>query len=204
MLKIENLTFKYDDKTIIDGLSYTFSDGIVTAITGASGSGKTTLLYLLCGLKNAQNGKIYNDHKKTATVFQEHRLFPWMTAIENITVTGTDISRAKELLKLLFPNEEVDGKYPDELSGGMKQRIAIARALAYEPDFLLLDEPFKGLDKETKAIVADVVFSEMKHKTCILITHDEDDLVYCQEHLSISGNPISRFKLVKSSSMKTE
>ena len=204
MLKIENLTFKYEDKTIIEGLSYTFSDGVVTAVTGASGSGKTTLLYLLCGLKNAQSGKIYNDHKKTAVIFQEHRLFPWMTAIENITVTGADITRAKKLLKLLFPNEDVGGKYPDELSGGMKQRIAIARALAYEPDLLLLDEPFKGLDKETKAIVANVVFSEMKNKTCILITHDEDDLAYCQEHLSISKNPISRFDLVKSSSPKTE
>lgn len=204
MLKIENITFKYDDKTIIDGLSHTFSDGVVTAITGASGSGKTTLLYLLSGLRNAQKGNIYNDHKRIAAVFQEHRLFPWMTALENITVTGADISRAKELLKLLFPNDTIDGKYPDELSGGMKQRIAIARALAYEPDLLLLDEPFKGLDKETKAVVADVVFSEMKNKTCILITHDEEELEYAQEHLHVSDPPISQFELVKSSSLETE
>ena len=202
MLKIENITFKYDDKTIIDGLCHTFCDGVVTAITGSSGSGKTTLLYLISGLKNAQGGKIYNDHKKTAVVFQEHRLFQWMTAIENITVTGADTARAKELLSLLFPNEEIGEKYPDELSGGMKQRIAIARALAYEPDLLLLDEPFKGLDKETKAIVAGVVFSEMKNKTCILITHDEDDLEYSQEHLHVVGNPVSHFELVKSSSCK--
>ena len=204
MLKIENITFKYEDKTVIDGLSHTFCDGVVTAITGASGSGKTTLLYLLSGLRNAQNGKIYNDHKKIAAVFQEHRLFPWMTAIENITVTGADISRAKELLNLLFPDENIESKYPDELSGGMKQRIAIARALAYKPDLLLLDEPFKGLDKETKALVANAVFSEMQNKTCILITHDEDELEYSQEHLRILGNPISEFELVKSSSCKTE
>lgn len=204
MLKIENVTFKYEDKTIIDGLSYAFSDGVVTAITGASGSGKTTLLYLLSGLRTSQNGKIYNDHKRIAAVFQEDRLFPWMTAVENITVTGADISRAKELLTLLFPNEMVDGKYPDELSGGMKQRIAIARALAYDPDLLLLDEPFKALDKETKALVCNIVFNEMKNKTCIMITHDEDDLIYCQEHLSISGNPVSQFELVKSSRPKAE
>ena len=204
MLKFENVTFRYEDKLIIDGLSHTFSDGVVTAVTGASGSGKTTLLYLLSGLKNVQTGNICNDHKKIAAVFQEHRLFPWMTASENITVTGANFALAKELLQLLFPNETIDGKYPDELSGGMKQRIAIARALAYEPDLLLLDEPFKGLDKKTKSIVADVVFSKMKNKTCILITHDEDDLAYCQEHLHILGTPFSSFDLVKSSKSKIE
>ncbi len=199
MLKIENITLKYEDKTVIDGLSYKFTDGTVTAITGASGSGKTTLLYLLSGLNKAQKGTVYNDHQKIAAVFQENRLFPWLSAIDNITITGADVCRAKELLKFLFPNETVDGKYPDELSGGMKQRIAIARALAYEPDLLLLDEPFKGLDKETKTLVANIVFEATKGKTCILITHDEDDLVYCQEHLRISKTPISEFELVKSS-----
>jgi ABC-type nitrate/sulfonate/bicarbonate transport system ATPase subunit len=201
MLKIENITLKYEDKTVIDGLSYNFAEGVVTAITGASGSGKTTLLYLLSGLKKAQKGTVYNDHKRIAAVFQEHRLFPWLSAIDNITVTGADISRAKELLNILFPDETVDEKYPDELSGGMKQRIAIARALAYDPDILLLDEPFKGLDKETKTIVANTVFDVIKGKTCILITHDEDDLVYCQEHLRISENPITNFYLVKSSNI---
>ena len=201
MLRIENITLKYEDKTVIEGLSYTFAEGTITAITGASGSGKTTLLYLLSGLKKAKKGTVYNDHKRIAAVFQEHRLFPWLSAIDNITVTGADISRAKELLKLLFPDETIDSKYPDELSGGMKQRIAIARALAYDPDLLLLDEPFKGLDKETKAVVANIVFDAMKGKTCILITHDEDDLVYCQEHLRISENPICKFDLVKSSNV---
>jgi ABC-type nitrate/sulfonate/bicarbonate transport system ATPase subunit len=201
MLKIENITLKYEDKTVIDGLSYNFAEGVVTAITGASGSGKTTLLYLLSGLKKAQKGTVYNDHKRIAAVFQEHRLFPWLSAIDNITVTGADISRAKELLNILFPDETVDEKYPDELSGGMKQRIAIARALAYDPDILLLDEPFKGLDKETKTIVTNTVFDVIKGKTCILITHDEDDLVYCQEHLRISENPITKFDLVKSSNI---
>ena len=117
---------------------------------------------------------------------------------------GADISQAKKLLKLLFPNETVEDKYPDELSGGMKQRVAIARALAYEPDMLLLDEPFKGLDSETRNLVSNILFNEMRNKTCILITHDDEDLAYCQEHLHISENPITKFDLVKSSKAETE
>lgn len=204
MLKLDNVTFKYEDQAVINCLSYSFSDGITTAITGASGSGKTTLLYLLCGLNKAQSGSVYNDHKRISVVFQDHRLIPWLSALENITVTGADISRAKELLKILFPYENIENKYPDELSGGMKQRVSIARALAYDPDMLLLDEPFKGLDSETRTLVANTVFNEMKNKTCILITHDEGDLAYCQEHLHILETPISKFDLVKSSKLKTE
>lgn len=204
MLKLENVTFKYDKQTIISDLSFEFKDGAVTAITGASGSGKTTLLYLLSGLSRANTGNIINDHKKIAVVFQEPRLFPWLSALENVTVTGVDQERAKKLIEALFQNESVADKYPDELSGGMKQRIAIARALAYEPDLLLLDEAFKGLDTETRVSVANIVFNEIKGKTCILITHDESDLKYCDEHVNIVSTPISKLDLVKSSSMESE
>ena len=204
MLKIDNVTFEYDKQTVIKDLSYEFKYRAVTAITGASGSGKTTLLYLLSGLSKANKGNIINDHKKIAVVFQEPRLLPWLSALENVTVTGADQAQAKRLIAALFPNEDVSKKYPDELSGGMKQRIAIARALAYDPDLLLLDEAFKGLDAKTRALTADIVFNEIKGKTCILITHDESDLKYCEEHVNIASTPISKFVLVKSSSTETE
>ena len=198
MLKMDNVTFKYGKQTIIDGLSYTFTEGVTTAITGTSGIGKTTVLYLLAELVKPLSGTVTND-KKTAVIFQEDRLFPWLNALENITVVGADISRATELLEKLFPSENVMNKFPDELSGGMKQRISIARALSIYPDILLMDEPFKGLDAQTRSIAMNTVFAEMKDKTCILITHNEDDLEYAKEHLHISTSPITKFDLVKSS-----
>ena len=204
MLTLENVTFNYGDKTVIHELSHIFAEGEISALTGVSGSGKTTLLYLLSGLYKPTQGKVINEHKMTAVVFQEPRLFPWMTAIENVTVTGASKETAFKLLSQLFPNEDISSKYPDELSGGMKQRLSIARAIAPCPDLLLLDEPFKGLDSNTRAITAQTVFTVMKNKTCILITHDDADLEYCDNHLNIVDIPITHLELVKTNTRKTE
>ena len=198
MISFDNVSFRYGKQLIADGLSYTFRQGAVTAITGPSGIGKTTLLYLLSKLYKPYNGKITND-LKTAVIFQEDRLLPWLNALENITVTGADEKYARDLLKKFFPCENVERKYPDELSGGMKQRISIARALAIHPELLLMDEAFKGLDVQTRSDVIDLVLTEMKGKTSILITHDDSDLVYCDEHVHISSTPITELSLVKSS-----
>lgn len=202
MLKFEDLSFNYEKQTIVQNLSFEFKDNTITALTGPSGSGKTTLLYLIAGLSKASKGKVINSFQKISVVFQEPRLFPWLTALENITVTGATKEKAQKLLDALFPNESVEDKYPDELSGGMKQRIAIARALAYEPELLLLDEAFKGLDPQTKEATANIVFNEIKEKTCIFVTHDENDLKYCDEHINITSTPISNLELAKSSRKK--
>ena len=189
MLKLDHVSFQYADTSILKNISHTFTDGAVTAVTGASGSGKTTLLHLLAGLQRPTMGSIQNTYAKTAVAFQEPRLFPWMTALENITVVCKDKEIARSYLNVLFSESDVERKYPDELSGGMKQRISLARALAFEPDLLLLDEPFRGLDTETKRKTATFLFEKMREKTCILITHDEEDLPYCDEHLHLWGAP---------------
>lgn len=189
MLKLDHVSFQYADTSILQNISHTFTDGAVTAVTGASGSGKTTLLHLLAGLQRPTMGSIQNTYAKTAVAFQEPRLFPWMTALENITVVCKDREIARSYLNALFSESDVERKYPDELSGGMKQRISLARALAFEPDLLLLDEPFRGLDTETKRKTATFLFEKMRKKTCILITHDEEDLPYCNEHLHLLGAP---------------
>lgn len=197
MLTLDRISFGYGDQTIFFQTSHTFADGKVTGITGPSGSGKTTLLYLLAGLQKPMQGTVQNDYTRTAVVFQEPRLFPWMTALENVLTVCQDETVARQYLSLLFHNEDVTNKYPAELSGGMKQRVAIARALAYFPDLLLLDEPFKGLDEQTKHETAKVVFRAMENKTCILITHDAEDLAYCAEHLSLMGAPSYGLHAVK-------
>lgn len=201
MLKLESVSFRYGNKSIFQNISHTFAIGEITAVTGVSGSGKTTLLYLLAGLNRPTEGRVINSCKSIGVVFQEPRLFPWMTALENVTAVAKDKSRARSYLLSLFAETDVEKKYPDELSGGMQQRVALARALAFEPDLLLLDEPFRGLDTATKVRTADFLFEKAKGKTCILITHDEEDLSYCRHHLHLDPHSESPLRLVNFESL---
>ncbi len=203
MIAFESLCFGYGNEPIIENLSYTFREGAVTGLIGASGVGKTTLIHLLCALKKPTSGKVICDTDKLAVVFQEPRLFPWMTAYENVFAVCRDEVRTRHYLDLLFPDGDsrnTEKKFPHELSGGMQQRIAIARALAYAPKLLILDEPFKGLDRETRENTADIVFSECRKQsvTCLLISHEEIDLTFCDVVLRLAAKPITGFELVKS------
>lgn len=202
MLKLENITVRFEKQTVIDNLSFLFEDGKAYAITGASGIGKTTLINAIAGLVHLSGGKIISDHKRIGYIFQEPRLFPWMTALENVECVCGDNQKAREYLELLLP--ESANKYPDELSGGMKQRVSIARALAYEPDVLLLDEPFKGLDEDTKNNVTDIVSKHTVGKTVILITHDLDDIKLCDVRYHIEASPYSDLVQVKSGTSTIE
>ena len=196
MLKFENvsLTFSTDEReqTVIKDLSYSFETGKITAITGISGIGKTTLLNLAAGLADASQGRVINTFPKTSYVFQEPRLLPWKTALENVTCVCGDEKKAKEYLEKLLPNDS--DKYPDELSGGMQQRVAIARAMAYEADLILLDEALKGLDESTKADVIKVLKVYLDGRTAIMITHDKSELELCDIVLEATETPISELK----------
>ena len=184
MLTLERVSFGYPDQPLLlNQCSYRFASGQITGITGPSGCGKSTLLYLLAGLLTPLSGVSQNEHRTTAMIFQDARLFPWMTAKENITVVGASSERADQLLNALFQESDVAKKYPHELSGGMQQRISIARALASEPDLLLLDEPFQGLDEQTRAKTVSLILEEMKEKTCLLVSHQGEDLALCHEQV---------------------
>jgi NitT/TauT family transport system ATP-binding protein len=204
MLKFENLTVRYGKQTVIDQLNFDFPEGKIVAITGASGIGKTTLLNVIAGFLKPHGGSLHSDHRAPAYVFQEPRLFPWMTALENVTTVCKDAQRAEELLLRLLPDPDAKCKYPDELSGGMKQRVSIARALAYDSDLLLMDEPFKGLDPDTRREVSRFVFDQTRGKTVLMVTHDGEDLSYCQSILRLEGIPVSQLILEKSGSVPSE
>ncbi len=189
MLTLENITLRYGKNTVIDRLSHTFEDGKTTVILGESGVGKTTLLNIAAGLLRPTDGRVVNTHEKISYIFQEPRLFPWMTALENVS-TVSDNETAKKMLSLMGLEDSL-GKYPAELSGGMKQRVSIARALAYAPDIIFLDEPFKGLDAERRRSVSQKVFELLRGKTAIMVTHDEADLEYADIILKLSPSPES-------------
>ena len=193
MLKIKNLSHKFGNTTVIDDLSYEFECGKVTAITGESGVGKTTLVNLIADLIPVKDETIINDSKKIGYVFQEPRLFDWMSALENVS-TVSDEQTARTLLSQMGLEDSLF-KYPNELSGGMKQRVAIARALAYDPDLIILDEPFKGLDPERRSEISEFVFSKLKGKTTLMVTHDLADLEFADVVLELTPAPNS--KLVK-------
>ena len=201
MIHIEKLSVSYGEQKVIEGLNITFSEKTFYGITGVSGVGKTTILGAIAGLIKYE-GKINNFGKKIGYIFQEPRLFPWMTALENVTCVCDDKEKAKYFLDLLLPDSH--DKYPDELSGGMKQRVSIARALAYDCDILLLDEPFKGLDEQTKNTTVNTVLKHLKGKTAIMVSHSNEELSLCNTVYRIDSSPVTSLTEVKSGICQTE
>ena len=171
MLKIENLIKFFGNECVIDGFSMKCPDKGVVAVMGTSGIGKTTLLNIIAGLEKPTSGKITSTFKKISYKFQEPRLLKWLTAGENIEMVMSRPEKSSKYIKMVKLSKDSD-KYPDELSGGMQQRIALARALAYQGDLLLLDEPFSAVDEKTKKILIDVISDYSKHHAVILVTHD--------------------------------
>ena len=204
MLKIKDITTAYDNETVLSHLSYDFEDGKKYAIVGPSGIGKTTLLNILCGLKKPDGGSVETSYTRPAYVFQDPRLFPWLTALENVTLVCADKQKAKDILTSLSLDDDTLSKYPHELSGGMRQRVAIARALCFDGDIVLMDEPFKGLDSEMRRYIREFIFHKLKNKTVIMITHQPEDAQSCDVILRINGSPVTELEAEESGNSKTE
>ncbi|MHB1453032.1 MAG: ATP-binding cassette domain-containing protein [Saccharofermentanales bacterium] len=182
-LIIENLSYSYGDQNVLDSFSSELPDNGCVCFSGPSGRGKTTLFQIIAGLIKPDSGRFYAEGMpwpSLSYVFQDDRLLPWLNAAQNVEAAirnqpkQTRKEIAAELLALLGLSE-ASGKYPEELSGGMKQRVNIARALAFDAQIVLLDEPFKGLDDESKNIVKDIIRGLKPAKLILLITHDRSD-----------------------------
>jgi len=198
MIELENITRSFGSLQVLKGVSLKVEKGEVISITGPSGAGKTTLLQIMGSLDKPDAGRVlYNgqditrmDEKELSAfrnrhigfVFQFHQLLPEFTALENITIpmliAGTGMrqatARGKELLELLGLEDRADHK-PSELSGGEKQRIAVARALANQPDVILADEPSGSLDTKNKEELHNLFFNlrDQLGQTFVIVTHDE-------------------------------
>lgn len=168
MIKIDNLSHSFGEKKVLNDFSAEFDTGI-HALIGKSGSGKTTLLRLIAGLEKQQTGKI-SCPKPIAVSFQENRLLPWYSAKKNISIVSND-NIAEELLKKLGLEKDIN-TLPSALSGGMKRRVSLARALAAQSETVLLDEPFAGLDENTAIEALSIIKEYTVGKTVIISTHN--------------------------------
>ena len=176
MLELKNVCFSYGEQEILRDISLRLDCGERMAITGPSGCGKTTLLRIADSLLTASCGSVSNDFKRTAIMFQEPRLLPWLTAEENVSLVLNDADAHNSAIEWLtrFGLQDDLNKKPHELSGGMQQRVALARTMAYGGDLILLDEPFKALDEESKNSAIRTV-SDYTKAAIILVTHDKSD-----------------------------
>lgn len=166
---------------VLDGINLEIPKNKITIILGRSGCGKTTLLRLVSGLEKFEQGEILgSDSKKKAYVFQEDRLMPWLNVRKNITfgINKKDIDDSKidKIIDTVGLNKFYSA-YPSQLSGGMKQRVSIARAFAYDPDFIMMDEPFSALDFFTREQMQNELLRINKTLKCsiLFVTHSIDE-----------------------------
>lgn len=177
-ITLHQLCKSYGGRPMLHSLSHRFPGGQISCVLGPSGCGKTTLLRLIAGLEAPDSGEIQGAQgKKISAVFQEDRLFENLTAEKNLLLTarpGFTRADACALLAQLGLDGEA-GRRVREFSGGMRRRVAVARALAADYDLLLLDEPLTGLDGEMRARALDVIRASAAGRTAIWITHDPED-----------------------------
>lgn len=185
----------------LQNISLTVEAGEFVSIIGPSGCGKSTLLYIIAGFSDFDRGSVkVNGRDVTGPgtdrgiVFQEYALFPWLTVLGNVMYGLRHRNMPKHEQRELAMRHIADigllgfeNRYPKELSGGMKQRVAIARTLACDPDILLLDEPFGALDSQTREVMQDQLMRIWREtgKTILMITHDVGEAVFCSERLVV-------------------
>lgn len=223
MIECRHIDFSYDSKTILQGIDLNIENGEFLCILGQSGCGKSTLLRLLAGLERPSAGEIRIDgepvdgpDRHCSVVFQDYSLFPWMTTGVNLTLAlhaAYPDKNRKEVKALAESYLETVGlggsfgQYPEALSGGMRQRAAIARAIAVPSGLLLMDEPFGALDPVNRGLLQELIRNlhrdTGKRRTVIFVTHDIDEALYLGTRLVVfssspgriiadEGNRISR------------
>ncbi|MFO1098209.1 MAG: ABC transporter ATP-binding protein [Xanthobacteraceae bacterium] len=214
ILAIENLVKQFPTAegmvAAVDSISFTVRPGEFMSVIGPSGCGKSTLFNIIGGLIEGHDGRVSvagetvrGPHPAIGMVFQEESTFPWRTVIENVAfpleiagmAKAERLDRAQRFVRLVG----LDGferRYPSELSGGMRQRVAIARTLAFEPKILLMDEPFASLDEQTRLLLGDTVLQIQQElqQTTLLITHNITEAVQLSDRILVMTYRPGRLK----------
>ncbi len=195
-LRIKNLTKEYNGHKVLDNFSINFDDNVINCILGESGCGKTTLLNVISGLEDFTSGEITGVNNSTFSyIFQETRLLKWYNVRKNIEYVLEDCSitdkdaRINKYLEITGLSKFA-GYYPDQLSGGMKQRLSIARAFAYPGEILLMDEPFKALDMKLKKELTDEFLKLWyeDRRTVLFVTHELEEAMMLADNIHILGD----------------
>lgn len=176
----------FGEKQVLDGFSHVFRDGTVTAVMGPSGCGKSTLISILMGILTQDSGEVLHETPfRRSALFQENRLCENLTAAANIRLVTGKLRSEKEITEALnsVMLHGIEKKPVRELSGGMKRRVALLRALLAEYDVLFLDEPFKGLDEVTRTCVMEYTRRMIQGKTVIMVTHDKDECEFLADEV---------------------
>ena len=218
-IRVERLTKHYESREgrvlALALIDLAVDEGEFVVIVGPSGCGKSTLLYILGGFLRPDTGVVEVAGRPVTApgvdrgvVFQEYALFPWLTVAENIayglSTTGTpkgERAAVVERFVRMIGLEGFENRYPRELSGGMKQRVAIARTLAYDPQILLLDEPLGALDAQTREVMQDELLRiwDATKKTVVMVTHDVNEAVYLAQRVLVMsrrpGRMIDEFRV---------
>jgi nitrate/nitrite transport system ATP-binding protein len=224
-LKVEGLAKVYPGaaEPVFDGVNFGISQGEFVCIVGHSGCGKTTILNVLAGLESASAGHVFMDNREVAgpsldrgVVFQGHALMPWLTVRKNIAFavrskwpgwSRAQVNEHVEKYVALVGLSAAIDKKPSALSGGMKQRVGIARAFAIQPRMLLLDEPFGALDALTRGTIQDELLRicAETHQTVFMITHDVDEAILLADRILLMSNgPQARVAEIVCNTMSRE
>ena len=207
-LEVAKLNHRFGFTEILKNINFTLQKGEVLSIVGPSGGGKTTLLHLCAGLLDVQEGSVTNTFTSSAFAFQEARLLPWKSVIDNIALAllakgekKSEAIKKSQEIALRFGLEEDDfDKFPKDLSGGMKQRVSFARALVVKPALLFLDEPFSALDiglkKELQSVLIDMI--SKKEISVLFITHDLMEAIRLSDEMLLlkadPGHIVKKFR----------
>ena len=194
-LRVHDLAHAFARDEVLSGIHFRVRAGEVVALVGPSGCGKTTLLHLAAGLLTVQEGRVDNGFASTAFMFQQPRLLPWKTALDNVALglKAAGVKRAERhfraralALRLGLAHRDLD-KFPHQLSGGMQSRVALARALVLAPELLLLDEPFSAVDEQTRRKFQEDMLQLVQNekKTFIFVTHSIEEAVYVSDQIAI-------------------
>lgn len=194
-LTLPTVSKHYGEQAVLNNFECTLPKGKTVCLCGQSGCGKTTLLRLISGLETDDENKMVKPDIKISMVFQDDNLFPWLTSAQNITLVNESADVEKYLNDMELHN--VGKKYPDELSGGMRRRVSIARAFAFGGDLFLLDEPFKGLDWQTKLPILQLTAKNLHGKTAVFVTHDlREAAALADEVWLMSGTPLKKEEVI--------
>ena len=192
MIKLNSVYKSFNGTEILKNLSSDFSEKTVYCVMGKSGIGKTTLLNIISGMLEPDSGSVSGTEKlKKSFVFQENRLIPHLSAYNNLKFVTDDGKKITEALKLscLLDDKE---KTPEEMSGGMKRRLAIARAAAFEGDIFFIDEPLYGLDIKTSQDILSMIKKMLTGKTAFIITHSTAEAYFLADKIIfLNSSPVS-------------